>query len=312
MIVVDQNSTMITFDAAIRPESESQFVLWQAELSAAITESSGFVSLEFLCSSPKEHRWVVVQRFCNAQSVADWKQSVRYKTLLADLIRLATTQGVRENLESETDLKSCVTEMIITHVPLEKEAEFRNWSAKIHGIEAKFEGFRGIYVKSPVQTNSRNWITLLQFDTPKNLDRWLNSDARKEILKESAAFAASFETHRVSSPYPGWFNSLSKTEAAPSAWKQTLIVILVLFPIVMLQMKYLSPLTQGFDRSLATFIACVISVSLITFPIMPLTVNLLGWWLHPEKSRYVRNTILGTLFVFLLFFVEVFLFWKFL
>lgn len=310
--MLDQKSTLITFDVAIHPESVSQFVLWQAELSAAIAESSGFVSLEFLCSSPEEHRWVVVQRFCNAKSVADWKKSLRYKTLLTDLNRLASTAKVRENSESDSELKSCVTEVIITHVPLEKEAEFHNWSAKIHGMEAKFEGFRSIYMQSPSQTNSRNWITLLQFDSSKNLDRWLNSPERKEILKESASFLASFETHRVGSPYAGWFNALSKTEAAPSAWKQTLIVILVLFPIVMLQMKYLSPLTQGFDRSLATFIACVISVSLITFPIMPLTVNLLSWWLQPEKSRYVRNTILGTLFVFLLFFVEVFLFWKFL
>lgn len=212
---------------------------------------------------------------------------------------------------NEIDLKNGVTEIIVTRVPIDKEIEFREWNSKIHRVESQFKGFRSIYIQSPIETRSGNWITLLHFDTPENLDHWLESPERREILNEGAAFITSCETHRVATPYPGWFASMAKTEGMPSAWKQTMLVILVLFPIVMLQMKYLSPWTRPLNISLGTFIACTMSVTLITFPMMPIAVKCLGWWLRPGDSKHPYKKIYGTLFIFFLFLMEVLLFWDF-
>lgn len=302
---------MTTFSVSIRPDCLSQFVQWQRKLSEGIAGASGFVSLEFLCTSQSTHRWVIVQRFYSKNSLEDWRNSSEYRALVKELANIASNEGVIEKCESELNLKSGVTEVIITNVPLEKEGEFRQWSAKIHSIEAQFEGFRGIYVQSPTQTRNRNWITLLQFDTPEHLDKWMDSSERKEILKESASLIQSFETHRVASPYAGWFRSLAKNESLPPVWKQTMLVLLVLFPIVMLQMKYLSPWTQALNPSLGSFLSCTMSVTLITFPMMPLAVKFLGWWLLPADISTWRITILGTLCVLFLYIIEVLVFWHF-
>ncbi|MBN9376886.1 MAG: hypothetical protein J0H93_00770 [Chlamydiales bacterium] len=54
--------------------------------------------------------------------------------------------------------------------------------AKIHEAEARFPGFKGVYVKPPRETQGKTWITLLQFDTPENLDLWLHSAERADLF----------------------------------------------------------------------------------------------------------------------------------
>lgn len=102
------------------------------------------------------------------------------------------------------------------------------------------------------------------------------------------------------------------TNQIPPIWKQALVVLLLLFPIVMLQLKYLlPPLLTLFDFSLATFICNAISVGLIFWPLMPFAFFALDWWLLPQQNA-LGNTLLGTGLIALLYLVEITLFWNFL
>ena len=201
-----------------------------------------------------------------------------------------------------------VTEVIVTEVTPGKEEEFRMWSAKIHQAEAKFPGFRGVYIQSP-KRGGKFWITLLQFDTLENLDRWLQSSERKQVLQESSPLVSSLETHRVISSSTGWLASIAKTGELPPVWKQTMLVLLVLFPIVVFELKYLSPLTASLNPSLGTFIGNAISVTLISFPMMPIALYFLGWWLSPHS---LKTSIVGSILLGLLYLAEIALFWNFL
>lgn len=112
------------------------------------------------------------------------------------------------------------------------------------------------------------------------------------------------------SPYAGWFASIAKTGELPSIWKQTMIVLLVLFPIVMLELKYLSPWTASLNAALGTFIGNAVSVTLIAWPVMPIAIWLLGWWLMPRAKGRQLITIVGTLLVVLFYLIELIIFWK--
>lgn len=204
-----------------------------------------------------------------------------------------------------------MTEVIITKIDPQKASAYREFCAKIHQLEAKFEGFRGVYIQSPAARGGNHWITLLQFNTPENLDRWLNSKEREAILKEASPMISSLESHRIASPYAGWFYSIAKTEEVPPAWKQAMVVLLSIFPIVMLESKYLFPLTASWESATATFFANMISVSLLTFPVMPLAIRSLDWWLSPKKGTKFKTNILGAAFVLLLYLLEIALFWHF-
>lgn len=308
MPVILEKPVVSSLELEIKPEAKDAFVDWQADFNTKIANASGFVSLEFSSPSESQKCWVIVQRFTNAETSASWCDSSVYKSLLSKLKPLILNGEVKEVESDVYSGKGNITEVIVTEVSPGMEEQYRAWSAKIHQVEAKFPGFRGVYVQSP-GSHGRHWITLLQFDTMENLDCWLQSTERMQVLTDSAPLITSLESHRVISPYAGWFASIAKTGELPSVWKQSMLVLLVLFPIVMLELKFLSPITAGLNHSVGTFIGNALSVMLISFPMMPIALKFLGWWL-PTSSP--TTTLSGTLLLGVLYLAEIILFWHFL
>lgn len=103
----------------------------------------------------------------------------------------------------------------------------------------------------------------------------------------------------------------AKEQQLPALWKQTMVVLLVLFPIVMFEFKYLTPLLKDLDISLSTFIGNMISVSLISFPGMQVVFYFLGWWLTPKPGTGKIVITAGTFLVVALYVLEVWFFWGF-
>ena len=127
----------------------------------------------------------------------------------------------------------------------------------------------------------------------------------KKSVAEAKSIIKSLDTHRVISPYAGWF-AKAPEGATPSVTKQTMLVLLVLFPIVMLELKYLPLLTGNLNPSLGMFIGNAISVTLISWPMMPLALFFLGWWLKPNWGI----TLLGALILIVLYLIEIAIFWN--
>ncbi|WP_228840652.1 antibiotic biosynthesis monooxygenase [Candidatus Protochlamydia phocaeensis] len=307
------NGTMLLLNMHVHPQALAEFTAWLAKLNTLITASPGFISLEVLSPKEKGELWTVVQRFCDAESLSVWRSSKDYEELIAAVRELLADErldAVQEKVVQAADLQGGVTEVFVTQISPDQEDAFRKWVAKIHQVEAQFPGFRGMYIQSPRQIKGQNWVTFLQFDTTENLDRWLSSQERQAILEESKGFISLLESHRVISPYAGWFSSLVSTEGLPPVWKQTCVVLLVLFPIVMLELKFLSPLTRSLNSSVATFIGNAISVALISWPFMPIAIGFLGWWLSPKQGKQRSVSLMGTLVILILYMCEILLFWN--
>lgn len=273
---------------------------WQTQLNGKIAHQPGFVSLEITSPQGDQSHWSIIQRFLDEKSCKEWKDSGIYQRLQNDLRKLA--KDSKETLTSP----GLVTEVFLTVVNPENEKSYREWLAKIHDAEARFPGFRGMFVQSPTDPKNKKWVTCLQFDTPENLDKWLTSPEREAILKELNPLILSLESHRVFSPYAGWFSALQKEGFAPPLWKQTMLVLLVLFPIVMLEMKFLNPQLITLPSAIAVFIGNLISVSLISWVTMPVAIYFLRDWL---TSQTLRMDILGTLLVIALYALEIVLLW---
>lgn len=300
--------TILTTKVVIPCQKMVEFADWQSEYHALIASFGGFISLEFLSTKKGlDEEWTIFQRFSHTDQVRDWRSSEKRRHLLENLIPLLKENDSKYIIESESKIsQSCcgITEVFVTQVSPEKEKKYREWIAEIHQEEAKFPGFIGVHVQAPSQ--GRNWITFLQFDTAQNLDKWLSSKEREKILSQSESMIESLDSHRVITPYAGWFSSIAKEGALPPpAWKQTMVVLLVLFPIVMLELKYFSILTQNLPLSLATFLANALSVVLIAWPFMPLAIKSLSWWLLTKGESAKQVTIAGTLLIIVFYLIEI-------
>ena len=81
-------------------------------------------------------------------------------------------------------------------------------------------------------------------------------------------------------------------------------MLLILFPIVMLEIKFLSPLFEGHFATIGTFLCNALSVTLIAWPFMPACIRLLDWWLLPTGNQG-RLNVLGGLLVLSLYALEI-------
>jgi antibiotic biosynthesis monooxygenase (ABM) superfamily enzyme len=291
--------------------SMTEFIEWQTKFNTSISAFPGFISLEILSSAKDlESIWTMTQRFSNSGNLLKWQESKEHQSLMQELENLLGSNAIQEIRSNIANIHQGVTEVFVTAVNPNKEQAFRQWIGKIHQVEARFPGFRGMYIQAPTQEQGRNWLTFLHFDTSDNLDRWLCSAERQEVLMELKPLISSLESHRVISPYAGWFASIEQGGIIPNVWKQTMVVLLVLFPIVMLELKFLPLLIGNAHPAVATFIGNAISVTLIAWPMMPIAIRFLNWWLSPEEGNKQKTNRLGLLVVISLYLLEIAIFWN--
>ena len=185
-----------------------------------------------------------------------------------------------------------------------QEEAFRLWGERIQQVQARFRGYMGTLVQAPLSSDIPYWTTLVRFEAPAFLDAWLESPERKAILAEATPQVSGWQSHRMSNAFAGWFANEQRL-APPPAWKQTCLVLLVLFPIVMLEIRFLSPLLSGLPLTVSTFLGNAISVSLVSWPLMAVAIFGLGWWLRPLAQQRWRTEVLGVSAVVGLYAVEI-------
>jgi antibiotic biosynthesis monooxygenase (ABM) superfamily enzyme len=176
-----------------------------------------------------------------------------------------------------------VTEIITVSVKPGMEEAYRAWVDRIRQMEAKFPGYQGLQLQPPIPGLQDDWVSLLRFDTSEHLNAWLESDARRAALQEVEPFIHQRE-QQVATAFSGWFTFGDAPGQVPPNWKQAMVVLLTLFPIVMLELLYLSPLLQLLNLSVATFIGNLLSVAALTWLLVPWANRTFSWWLRPMSN----------------------------
>jgi antibiotic biosynthesis monooxygenase (ABM) superfamily enzyme len=288
----------------IRDGADPGFSSWQARMTAAAAAAPGFVSIEFIPVFGSRREWQMVLRFRDAQGLAGWRSS-RTRNRLHEEVMPLLDDGEELDERAAPDLhgQGSVTEVITTHVKPGADTAFLDWSARILRTQAGFPGYRGMYLQAPSEGQAF-WTSLIRFATPMQLDAWLASPERHRLVRESEALVEAWSGRRLGPPFAGWFPA-EAVGGTPPDWKQAMVVLLTLFPIVVLELRFLVPMTQELDPVLGTFLGNAISVGLLAWPVMPLANRALDWWLRPPLPRVRWITPLGVAFLLGLYVVEI-------
>jgi hypothetical protein len=189
-----------------------------------------------------------------------------------------------------------VTFVVVTDIKPGQEKEYRVWADKIQKVQETFPGYIGSFVQPP-QHKETGWTTVLRFDTAQHLSAWQNSPQRAALIEEASPLVERFKAQRVDTSFPGWVPNDPATGKPPNMWKTACLVLLTLFPVVMLELKFLNPHLRGLPPALATFTGNAVSVLLTTWPLMPLAIRFFRPWLFPERQP--RALVLAMPFVLL-------------
>jgi antibiotic biosynthesis monooxygenase (ABM) superfamily enzyme len=270
--------------ARVRDGKQAEFAQWHARWQAAMLESPGAESFEYLPPTPDQIEAVAVGRFDSIADVRTWRHSPVNEALIAEakpFVEGGLVMQLTGKAAIEYYVQHSATEVIITQIKPGFEAAYRTFADRIQKVQETFPGYLGSFVQPPHHKET-GWTTVLRFDSVEHLDEWMTSPQRAALLEESKDLIAGFEAQRVDTSFPGWVPADPVTGQPPSIWKTAALVLLTLFPVVMLEIKFLNPHLRSLPPALATFIGNAISVALTTWPLMPLAIRAFSPWLFPE------------------------------
>jgi antibiotic biosynthesis monooxygenase (ABM) superfamily enzyme len=309
--------TLVT-QTRVLPGKDAEFAVWQQEMSEAVATFPGFIDHTVRePSPPSQLDWAIIQRFRSTDAARAWLQSEERKHLLANVQPiLAGGDDVHLFAGDTAPPRSAAASAVIsTMVAPGHEDAFRAWQTRIAATEASFAGFQGVRLEPPIPGVQADWTTAVRFDSNEHLQTWLNSPQRRRLLDEAATFGAESHVRTVRGGFEGWFTfGAPPRPASPPGWKQNMVVLLVLYPVVFLLGQWLQKpllLDRGVPVWLALFITNAAGVFLMGYFFMSPVNRALRWWLIPPPNAPGWTNVAGIALIVALYGLSLVVFWGF-
>jgi antibiotic biosynthesis monooxygenase (ABM) superfamily enzyme len=313
------NAATVIIGENVRPGCEKAFVSWQEELNSAASRYVGFIAAEINSPTSVQSRWSVIYRFDSIPNLQAWINSATRQDRLAEKQRYCDGPSTHQIVRGAAAPPDTLVTTVVTHrVPPEEVDEFLGWQERLRLAETKFPGYRGSEIFRPIEGVQDEWTMLYRYESPADLDRWLTSSERQQLLDEGEKFS-DFSLRTIDSSFGNWFafDEGGVQVPAPSSAKTVIAVWVGLYPTVLLLTLARSP--ARLPMWLDMLIGNLMSSFVMTFVTMPFYVNpLLKRWLHPasgasKTATNIRGAVLiAAVMVFwtVLFWLVTTVFWK--
>jgi antibiotic biosynthesis monooxygenase (ABM) superfamily enzyme len=311
-----KGAVTIVTQTRVRPESADAFARWQEETSRSVAAFPGFIKQTVMPPSPPAQvDWVILQRFASTEAAVAWLNSEqRLKRIEGAAPMLVGCDDIHIVNDGEAGvLPSPVSVVISTRIKPGQESAYRAWEQRIAAAQSKAPGFQGYRFEPPAPGVQDHWLAILRFDTEANLQAWLDSPERHQLLRDATPFTEEFHARIVRSGFDQWFPIPAGGAPPPPVWKLNMLVVLMLYPVVFLFGAFVqTPLLigrAGLLFAIALFIGNVASVLLLNY-LVPWTSNRFTWWLQPAGPNSRRIELAGTALLVALYGLIVLAFWR--
>ncbi len=169
-----------------------------------------------------------------------------------------------------------VTTFIYHRVKQKDMDKYRQWQPRISAACKEFEGFEDIQVFEPgvVTQNDNEFVQVIRFESDDLLKKWIDSEQRKNLLKETESFTIGQPKLTVFTGLEHWFGECD----GPPRYKMTIVTFLALWPLV----HFLPPALNRFvniGQVGNEFLALVLIVLTMSYVALPLMCRVFRFWL---------------------------------
>jgi antibiotic biosynthesis monooxygenase (ABM) superfamily enzyme len=305
-----EGTTIVTQTTPL-PDRMVEFAEWQRRMNEAIAGVPGFLRQAVIPPHPPTQvDWVILQHFADRDAAIAWLRSPLRAERLAEAQPLILGRDDVHLVAGEAveAPPAPVSLVISTRVKPGQEAAFRAWERRLAAAQARAPGFQGYRLEPPIPGLQEDWLAIVTFAAEGDLKAWLISPARACLLAEAEGFTQEFHTRIARTGFQHWFDSGRGAVGTVPAWKQNMIVLLLLYPVVFLFGSFVqAPWLIGrleLPFPVALFLGNVASVLLLN-GLVPWASKLFEWWLSPVRARL---TFWGAALLLALYGVMVFAF----
>ncbi|BBD58790.1 antibiotic biosynthesis monooxygenase [Nostoc sp. HK-01] len=172
---------------------------------------------------------------------------------------------------------------VITHlIKVGREEEYEEWMRGIIPVARTFPGHLGVNVLRPQKGVHSEYIIVLHFDHHKNLQAWLESDVRQELIERAKPLIQAPEDVQILTGLETWFELPRRSQKSPpKRYKMVLLTWLGVFVTISIVSRLLSPLLTPLPMLLAQVITIGVVVWILTYLLMPQLTRFFYKWLYP-------------------------------
>jgi antibiotic biosynthesis monooxygenase (ABM) superfamily enzyme len=293
---------MEAFDAAgvtgivwrrVTPGKEARAEAGKREIMLLARQAEGFLGSEiFPPISGVQDGYVVLYRFSRGIHLRAWLGCARRQELLAQIAGLLVEPAVEFFFTHGRQQAGTASSVFAYRIRPDKEAEFREWRRRILEEVRTWKGYLGTESFDTLDGSRPEFIVVVRFDNRANLDAWLHSKVRRTFMAEVRGLVDHVELRRIGSGFEGWFDT-SENAAPPARWRQAMVILSALFPVIMAMRHLLSQLFVMLPLPVAFLILLSLDMAFLTYAVMPWYSRRMDFWLRPREDFAWRDELAG-------------------
>ncbi|WOD41428.1 antibiotic biosynthesis monooxygenase [Nodosilinea sp. E11] len=184
-----------------------------------------------------------------------------------------------------------VTLVISEVIDPSQAATYEAWTKGINREARQFDGFLGVDIIRPRDHDYPEYVVIVKFDTYEHLRRWIRSPTYRAWMAQSHGLIAARSQQHLPSGLEIWFTlpnshtDLRSPLSSPPYYKQVILGVLAVYPLILLANGLLGSLLGGLHPLVSLFISVIFVSALLTYPVMPWLSKGLEFWLYPKARR---------------------------
>lgn len=283
----------------VREERLAEYRRAQDEIGELVRNQPGFLGTEVIPPvAGLQEDWVAIFRFDSNGSLQRWLNHPERRRLV-DRIGGTLAEPASYQVVADDESKPTPATAVFSHrIRPGRESEFSRWKQRIIRARSRFPGYLGSEMFEPVPGVQEDWIDIVRFDTAAHLDEWLRSEERRRLVGEAEKFSEKIEARPLATGLESWFRLDGRTGGEADStpvWKQSLLVLLALYPTVMLLQFTVDPWLASVPLPIRILVGNVIGVALLAWVLLPRLTRWMGFWLDPAPARpRGRTDLAGT------------------
>lgn len=187
------------------------------------------------------------------------------------------------------DKDSTVTVVVSRRIKEGNEKEFEILSNELSQKASDFKGYLGSVILQPSSNDDPEYRIVYKFNNQDNLDIWLNSNERLELLKRIDNLLKEESKISTSLGVITWLTLPGKPKVkAPKKYKITIVSWLALYPTVTLIFLVLGDVLSNVPLLARTFIVTAIVMPLMSYVLMPRFTKWFSFWLFSNDNKNIR------------------------
>ena len=166
--------------------------------------------------------------------------------------------------------------------------EYETWTKGINQSAKQFEGFMGVEIIRPRDHQYPEYVVIVKFDNYAHCKHWLTSPVYQQWMQRSEEFISQRSQQHQQNGLELWFSlpkSTSVNPPEPPYYKQVIIGVITVYPLILLSNLLVAPLLQGLPALLSLLISVTFISALLSYPVMPYITKILAFWLYPSNQK---------------------------